>query len=163
MNKKYHLRNFGPRVFLWGLVVMGAITCSGDAAGPNNQAEPFFPLNFRQTYTLVRDCRFSIEHDGHNILVYTNPEAASAYLTGTYPFQQGTVIVKELYRDPNCSDLFGYAAMRKSAPGTAPQSGDWEWQNVGSDGKVQSGVQPSSCISCHLNCTEGRDLTCTDP
>jgi hypothetical protein len=151
--------------FLVCLIVTGAMACRHETAAPEPVAglEPFFPLNFIQSYNLVRDCRFSIEHDGHNIIVYASPEAADAYINGVYPFQPGAVVVKVLYNDPNCAQLAGYVAMRKGQAGTAPQSGDWEWQSVGVDGKVQSSGQLVSCISCHTGCTNGRDFTCTDP
>ena len=75
------------------VVATGMISCGKDSAGPEQQEsqDPFFAANVIQTFTQVRDCRFSNAHDGHNVEVYINPDAGAAYLNGTYPFDAGTV------------------------------------------------------------------------
>ena len=139
------------------------LACGDEPTGSPAAAEPFFPPDFLAGYIQVRDCRLSIAHDSHNIQVFASPGQADAYADGVYPFASGAVFVKILYRDPDCADLAAYVAMRKGAPDTAPEAGDWEWQGVDAAGKVlQSGPLPA-CISCHKSCTEGRDFTCADP
>ena len=105
---------------------------------------------------LVRDCRFSIEHDGNSIAVYASPAAAGAYRSGVYPFADGTILVKPEYSDAACSDLVRTSAMRKTG-------GVWEWQRLDLERQVIAGDGPETCVRCHSGCTEGRDLACTDP
>lgn len=125
---------------------------------------PFFDVaDVRATWPEVRNCRFSIEHDGVNVIVYAAPEAEAAYTQGTYPFAEGTVIVKAEYDDTDCTELVELTAMRKLAPGTSPEGGDWEWQRVDASGKVLDSGALVRCASCHESCTNDRDMTCTDP
>ncbi len=157
-----NLRLVGLAVTLAGAVALAG--CGGDEGGPQPPGpDPFFPADFLTTYTQVRDCRFSVEHDLHSIQVYINPEAAKAYTDSIYPFAAGTICVKPEYTDPQCSQIAAYAVMRKGPPGTAPDGGDWEWQIVGADLKVVRSAQTEGCVDCHALCTNGRDFTCTDP
>ena len=149
--------------FLQWLFPLFLLACGDKSTESSSAGEPFFPRDFSATYIQVRDCRFSIAHDGHNILVYASPGQADAYLNGVYPFAPGTVFVKVLHNDPSCEDLAGYVAMRKGEAGTAPDSDDWEWQEVDASRKVLGSGPLPSCIGCHKGCTEGRDFTCTDP
>lgn len=135
--------------------------CSDDSpSGPTEQ--PFFDVATVKTWPEVRNCRFSIEHDGVQITVHASPGNETAYTEGNYPLPEGTVIVKADHDDNDCAVPIGFTAMRKLAAGTAPDNGDWEWQRVDADGNVLESDAPR-CISCHRDCTEGRDFTCTDP
>lgn len=145
------------------LVTACLLACGSDTTQPPPGPQPFFPADYASSYVLVRDCRFSLEHDSHEIVVHADPVSAPAYTNGTYPFAAGTVLVKTLYDDPACSQLAGYVAMRKGPPGTAPASGDWEWQRLDAGRRVLETGQIASCISCHSGCTQGRDFACTDP
>lgn len=162
-----------PRVFrsrerrAFGLgapALLLALGCGDDkTTDPPPAATPYFPSDYLATYSLVRDCRFSVEHDGFFIAVHCNPSAAPAYQSGVYPFVEGTVIVKTLYNNDDCTGVAGYAVMKKGAPGSAPSTGDWSWQDVGADRSVLQEGSIQACISCHTGCTEGRDFTCTNP
>ncbi|HET6481201.1 MAG TPA: cytochrome P460 family protein [Actinoplanes sp.] len=155
-----------PRGFLLALLLVSASGCSDDG---NSQVDamppqqPFFDPATVKTWPEVRNCRFSIEHDGVQVQVFASPEAATAYTEGTYPLPEGAVIVKVEHDDSNCDEPLAYTAMRKLASGAAPANGDWEWQRVDADGEVQEWILMRDCVSCHSACTEGRDLTCTDP
>lgn len=139
---------------------LAAPACSDDAPGE----EPFFDIEEVITsWPEVRNCRFSIEHDGMNIIVHASPGAETAYTEGTYPLPEGTILVKAEYGDSFCEELVELTAMRKLAPGTAPADGDWEWQHVDASGKVLGSGSLTRCVMCHQGCTNGRDLTCTDP
>jgi hypothetical protein len=141
-------------------------SCSDDGGGqPDGRPPPapFFDVATVKTWPEVRNCRFSIEHDGVQMAVYASPGAETAYTEGTYPFAEGTVIVKAEHDDPDCAEPLGYTAMRKLAAGAAPMNGDWEWQRVDASGEVVESALIPVCVSCHLDCTEGRDYTCTDP
>lgn len=153
-----------PTLCLLLSCVVGLPACSSDdePTPPPMEEEPFFPADFKDTFPLVRDCRLSIAHDLFSIRVYVNPEAADAYNNGVYPFEEGTVCVKTLANEGDCSDLAGYASMRKGPPGSAPESGDWEWQSLDADRKILASGALTECIDCHTSCTEGRDYTCTN-
>ncbi|MFN0150400.1 MAG: cytochrome P460 family protein [bacterium] len=148
---------------------LAAISCGGDSnpTPPDPEpADPFFPANFEQSYTLVRDCRFSTDHNLTKVRVYVDSIGAASYLAGTYPLPVGTIAVKVL-TDGQADDCAGateeFVAMRKGVPGTAPTYGDWEWQAVNPDRSVRlSGQLFDQCVACHASCTFGRDFMCTD-
>ncbi len=148
------------------LVAFGAwlAGCGKDSTQPEPDPDPpFFPTDYEQTYTEVRDCRFSIEHDGWNITVHANDLALDDYVNGTYPLSEGAVLVKTLHRDDQCNEVVGYVAMEKKEPGFSPSSNDWAWQELDAARVAERTGVLASCISCHTSCTNGRDLTCTDP
>jgi len=159
------VKRFGS---LWGaLAVAGALAlgaCGGDDGGTKPPGtDLIFPENFLDTYVLVRDCRFSTEHDGLQIRVYCNPEDAARYTDGNYPFPEGCTLVKIESSDENCTQVVRYSAMRRLADGAASSVGNWEWQRVDADFKAITETPASGCFSCHAGCTHGRDFTCTDP
>jgi hypothetical protein len=123
---------------------------------PAPMPDPFFPADFAAVWTEVRDCRQSIDHDLHFILVHANDASAEAYAAGDYPLPEGTVLVKSLFQDDLCTQPDGFASMRKAG-------GAWEWQKLAADRTVTESGALLQCSSCHASCTEGRDSTCTDP
>ena len=147
------------RAALFFFATLSFIACGDEPEPPGPQ--PLFPEGFETTYSAVRDCRFSIEHDGVTIIVYASPDAAEAYTNGQYPFAPGATIVKKEHRDGSCTELSGYTVMKKTGNGST--AADWSWQRVGADRKVDTEEPAQRCISCHAGCTEGRDQTCTDP
>ncbi|NUN15056.1 MAG: cytochrome P460 family protein [Myxococcales bacterium] len=137
--------------------------CDSDPGDSNGSGETsFVPKDFLSEYVEVRNCRFSIEHDSINIRVLTSSEHAVAFTDGIYPFPEGTIIAKAEYDDMNCSELLGVTAMRRLATGTSPETGDWEWQRLDAELVPQS-IDQKTCAGCHTGCTEGRDMTCTNP
>jgi hypothetical protein len=147
-----------------GAVLGGALSsCGGDdGPGPAPGPEPFFPPDFASTFVEVRDCRQSVDHFP-NVRVYVNPSSAAAYADSTNPLPEGTVCVKPMYGDDSCTVAIRYETMRKGPPGTAPSTGDWEWQVVDTSGAVTESGQIPRCVSCHTTCRGPRDYTCTDP
>lgn len=132
---------------------------------PAPAVTPIFPANYRNTYIEVRNCRFSIEHDGVAIRVLTNPLAVQPYLENHNPLPVGSIVVKEEYNDSDCSDdskLVRWRAMRKEEPGF-DAFGDWHWQWVNRNRTVRYDDK-TTCIGCHLApaCVE-RDYMCTLP
>lgn len=127
-------------------------------------ATPIFPASYRNTYVEVRNCRFSAEHGGVSIRVLANPIGADAYLEEQNPLPLGSIIVKEEYNDSVCTDdskLVRWRAMRKEPPGFDADFGDWHWQWVNRDRKVQFDDK-STCIGCHLApACVARDYQCT--
>jgi hypothetical protein len=129
---------------------------------------PLFPPDFLDSYILVRDCRFSSDHNLSRVRVYVDSTGAQSYLNGNYPLPVGTVSVKTMNSGDNeqCEGaLEEYAVMVKGPSGTAPSTNDWIWQSVNPDRSVRlSGtIFEGECITCHEDCTKGRDYMCTDP
>lgn len=126
---------------------------------------PIFPASYRNTYSEVRDCRFSAEHGGVAIRVLANPIAVQPYLDNQKPLPIGSIVVKEEYNASDCSDdskLLRWRAMRKEEPGF-DSDGDWHWQWVNRNRTVLFDDK-STCISCHLApACLARDYMCTLP
>jgi hypothetical protein len=158
----------GPRaslILLLLIPVLGVfVSCDGDngTTTPPVEDEPAFPEDYQSAYTLVRDCRTSTTHPS-NVTVHASPEAADDYMNGNYPLAEGSILVKTIHADLDCMTVDGYVVMQKGPPGTAPDSGDWIWQEVDENRKVLQSGTLQACISCHRSCTNGRDFTCTDP
>ncbi len=128
------------------------------------EPQPIFPSNYRASFTQVRDCRFSAAHGGVNVRVWANTIGAQPYLDLANPLPQGTVVVKEEFSGPDCSDdntLVQWRAMRKEAPGFDPVDGDWHWQRVSLQRVVIFDTK-DTCIGCHTapDCL-ARDHMCT--
>lgn len=125
---------------------------------------PVFPAHYRDTFTQVRNCRFSIEHGGVSIRVLASPLAVQPYLEEANPLPLGSIVVKEEFSGPDCSleDLIRWRVMRKEAPGFDADDGDWHWQWVEADRTVLLNDK-TTCIACHLapECV-GRDYMCTE-
>ncbi|GIW41420.1 MAG: hypothetical protein KatS3mg076_1997 [Candidatus Binatia bacterium] len=127
------------------------------------EPEPVFPEDYRSTFVEVRDCRFSIEHGGVSVRVLANPIAVQAYLNETSPLPVGSVVVKEEFAGPDCTDenLVGWRAMRKEAPGFDPEDNDWHWQWLDAERRIRT-EDKTPCVACHRaqDCLE-RDYMCT--
>jgi hypothetical protein len=137
--------------------------CGDDGPTPPPPPGPAaqFPAGFEASYREVRNCRFSNEHDGVYIMVFASPDSADAYANRQYPLPVGSILVKREHRDSSCTDITGYTSMKKV--GTASVASDWTWQRVDKDRVVLTDENLGRCVSCHTNCTNGRDFTCTDP
>jgi hypothetical protein len=138
-------------------VLLAACTSSGDDA-PTEQ--PFYPADYAATYTEVRDCRFSIDHDSQRVRVLADPAAVDTYTSRTGTFAPGAVILKEQYdkADMTCSGPIKQITVMKRL------DGDWAWQRVLA-GRV-SVEDPTNCINCHADCgvpPVGFEGTCTAP
>jgi hypothetical protein len=148
------------------LLVVTALSFAACTDDGGDDAEALiFPLDFANSYKEVRDCRGTIDHGfGFKIQVAVNPEAESAYVSGTYPLPVGTTLVKSLYEDDeDCTSPSGYSVMKKVRATTGQASAeDWAWQETDALG-VPKAITVGKCTSCHTQCTDGRDMTCTDP
>jgi hypothetical protein len=148
--------------------------CSSDDSDTGNgndggfTLEPFYAEDYLTSYVEVADCRSSI--DGHNpntVRVHVTPGQAQAYLDKE-PLPEGTVIVKTETAGPPsaCATdaVVRITSMRKAAAGTAPNSGDWEWQEFifGSKPSEREG-QLADCLACHTDpACAARDYTCIE-
>jgi len=124
---------------------------------------PIFPANYRATYTVVRDCRYSSEHGLVYIRVLANSVGAQPYLADANPLPVGSTIVKEEFSSADCNanSLLRWRVMRKEAAGFDPADGDWHWQWVNADRSVLLNDK-STCIGCHtVPACLARDHMCT--
>lgn len=146
------------------LCVLGA-ACGDDAM---NAPDAVFPADYGDTYTEVRDCRQSGDHDLNVVRVLADPAALAAYADRTEPFPEGAVVIKEEYEfgDIDCTGpIIQWTAMEKLPVDSAPDMLDWRWQKVDADGVVVQQDGPR-CAACHQGCgvpPDGYDGTCTVP
>lgn len=151
-----------------GLLLVAAGLLAG-CPGPNPPVfDPLLPADYADTYTEVRNCRSSGDHDLHNIRVLADPEALGPYTNRTDPFPVGSILVKEEYDfgDSDCSgDILRWTVMQRLEDGASPENLDWHWQDVDQDFSVQED-DPERCAQCHFDCGAppvGYLGTCTEP
>ena len=141
------------------LVVLVLLSACSDSP------EAEFPASYAASYTQVRDCRSSSDHDLHRIRVLADPAALGPYMTRTDPFPVGSIVLKEEFdfADTNCEGpIVEWTVMKKLAK--ADNLG-WTWQHVDPDRSVVT-ENEERCIDCHRTCgaaPDGYDGTCTMP
>ncbi len=137
-------------------------TCDGGSEPP--PADPLFPADYAATFTEVRDCRTSADHDLTHVRVFADPVALDAYTTRGEPLPDGSLLVKEEHADETCTDLVGFAVMMREE-GYDPDRGDWHWQKLDADRRVTQDGRLERCGGCHSLCEEpsGFDWTCAEP
>lgn len=153
-----------------GLVLLSlAAACSGGDDGDDVGDAPFFPADYASSYTEVRDCRGSGDHDLNMVRMLADPVAVGPYQGRDAPFPVGAVVIKEEYEfgDMVCSGpIKQWTVMKRLAEGSSPETLDWAWQRVDSERNVV-GVDTPRCIGCHTGCgTEemgGYEGTCAHP
>lgn len=144
------------RLLLAALPLSLALGCPG--------AEPVFPADVEESFTEVRDCRTSIEHELHHIRVFVDEVAHDPYEQRDVLFPPGATVVKIEYEDDGCTELIGYTAMRKLAEGEGEDALGWHWQETDPDRVVLEDGALERCIRCHRACDdEGHDSTCAEP
>jgi hypothetical protein len=137
------------------LLILATAACGSDGA------QPLFRADYATTYTEVRNCRASADHDLHKIRIVANPIALDAYTTRSAPFPDDSIVVKEEYdfTDGDCGGaIVEWTVMKKVA-------GAWRWQRVDADRSVIE-EDDASCIGCHAQCgraPDGHDGTCAVP
>lgn len=138
------------------------------AAGCGDGPAPLFPEDYAETYTEVRDCRQSGDHDLHMIRVLADDVALDTYADRSAPFPAGATVIKEEYDfgDFDCTGpIVQWTVMQKLDEGESPERLDWEWQTVDADRFVTED-DPQRCANCHQGCgvpPDGFDGTCTVP
>jgi hypothetical protein len=148
---------------LAGAATFGALSCGDDAPGG---PAPAFPSAYAASYTEVRGCRSSGEHELNNIRVLADPDALVPYRDRLADFPVGSVVLKEEYDfgDTSCGgEVIRWTVMARLAPGSSAQTLDWYWQDVDGSRRVVS-ENDSRCIGCHQGCgaaPEGYEGTCT--
>lgn len=155
-------------VGLYGLLA-GACPAGDDGDGDTgSSAEPAFPAGYAASYTEVRNCRGSGDHDLNNIRILVDPSGLEAYQGRAVPFPAGAVVLKEEYDfgDVGCTgELVQWTVMTKLPAGSGSETLGWAWQTVDADRKVVDEDEPR-CIGCHTSCgvaPDGYDATCAMP
>ncbi|MCA9691841.1 MAG: cytochrome P460 family protein [Nannocystaceae bacterium] len=153
-----------------------ALACTLAACGDDGEetdtdtitADPDFPADYQQSYTEVRDCRGSGDHNLNNVRILASPSALTPYQDRVDPFPIDAVVIKEEYAfdDTACTGpISRWTVMRKLEAGSAPETLDWTWQDVTSDRTVIE-VDGTGCVNCHTGCgnpPDGYDGTCSIP
>ena len=135
-------------------------------AACGDDAEPLFPADYSTTYTQVRDCRSSADHELHFIRVLADPAALGPYMGRTDPFPDGAIVLKEEhdFGDTDCSGtVVNWTVMVRDS--TAVDTEGWQWQKVDANRKVTSSNE-SRCFGCHHDCgvpPDGYLGTCAIP
>lgn len=143
---------------LVALVVLGSAACGGYEYDPNS----YFPEAWDNEYVQLSQCAKSSTHSGNYVEVWVNPEAEQTFKDGAVPFAEGTVFLKPQFDDASCGGQpVTWTVMRKGAAGTAPDTGDWEWQSVDENGEITGQGQIAFCLNCHENASE-RDYVWTE-
>ena len=115
------------------------------------QHSTFLPLDYQQSFQVVRACRSVIGHDLAFQRVLADPASAALYTSGSFPLPAGAVVVGEQHGDPSCSSLSGYYLMAKEQLGYDTAGGDWHWQRLDSTQRVVEDGHLAKCASCHAN------------
>lgn len=155
----------------WGRVARAALpaillvaSSCGDGEPAPSGPLPSFPADYAATFTEVRDCRSSTEHNLSRVRVLADPAALAPYQGRDADFPVGSVVLKEEHDDADCSsEPVRWTVMTRLAAGSSPETLDWYWQDVDAGRRVQT-ENDSLCVGCHTTCgvpPEGYLGTCT--
>ncbi|HLU66040.1 MAG TPA: cytochrome P460 family protein [Kofleriaceae bacterium] len=143
-----------------------ALPACGDDGDDGPPAEPLFLEDYAATFTEVRDCRGSADHDLNRIRILASPNAVAPYRDRQEPFPPGAVVLKEEYdiADTDCTgEILQWTVMVRLEEGSAPEEQlGWAWQRVGVDRTVHEENAPR-CTACHSACgvpPDGYEGTC---
>jgi len=151
-----------PRPALW-MAAAGA-TAFIIACGYSYVEGTYFPKTWQTDLVEVSACAETEHPRGGFQKVLMTPKAAAQFKAKQYPIAQGEVVVKVQYKsDETCTGSIDiWTVMKKGPKGTAPKSGDWEWQTIWSTGKIGQKGQIDFCIDCHEGCGGDTDYLCTE-
>lgn len=146
------------------LLLLLSFACDG-----GEEDVPFFPADYLTTYTEVRNCRSSGDHDLNFIRILTDPPSTAPYMNRDAPIPVGSVVVKEEFEfgDSTCEGpIKQWTVMKRLAAGASPSTLDWTWQQVDPDRSIV-GVDIPRCYGCHTGCgmesQGGYEGTCAQP
>ena len=145
------------------IVSLAAILVSGCASAPDAGAAPASAFEGYTSWTKVN--RQPITGDTTGALgsahqgergfreVYINDVGKGVSSGGaSYPYPQGTVVVKESYKRGSSGgkgDLAALTVMVKREAGYDPENGDWEYAMATPAMKIQAQGKLGMCINCH--------------
>jgi hypothetical protein len=145
-------------------LLIGASGCAADDSPDGPSAA--FPASYAATYTEVRDCRNSGDHNLSRVRVLADPAALEPYQGRDADFPVGSVVLKEEhgFADTDCTAApIRWTVMTRLAPGSSPATLDWHWQDVDGARRVTT-ENDSRCVGCHTGCgvpPDGYLGTCT--
>lgn len=145
------------------------VAACGDPEDDEPQGDDVvFPADYASTYTEVRDCRQSGDHDLNNIRIVADSAARGPYQDRSTPFPTGSVVLKEEFEfdDVDCTgEVKQWTVMQKLESSSGADTLGWTWQQVDRErGLVTENSQ--RCVACHSGCVgsdTGYDATCADP
>ncbi|MCA9515243.1 MAG: cytochrome P460 family protein [Myxococcales bacterium] len=149
------------------LVISLALCAAGCDSG-EEEPSALLPADYAATYTEVRDCRTSGDHDLHHVRILADPAALAPYRDRDQPFPVGSLVVKEEFDfgDLDCTGpIVQWTVMQKLEDGSAPDQLDWTWQKIDTKRRVVT-QNDTRCTGCHLVCgasPEGYEGTCAVP
>lgn len=157
-----------------GVAALLAAAAAGCDDGGEPAIESVVPPDFETRWVELRDCRQSIEHELEYVRLLADADTAAMYARCVVesspcsePFATGATLVKPHYRDAQCTELTGYTAARREAPGESDDASGWRWQVLDADGHVERDGELADCVSCHTTLCgpgAGYDLRCVmDP
>ena len=98
-------------------VAAAACACGSDGGEPTR----LFPADYDASYTAVRPCRGSPDHDLNNVRVLADPAGLDAYRLRDRPFPIGAIVLKEEhgFGDTSCTGpVVVWTVMVKLATGS---------------------------------------------
>jgi hypothetical protein len=135
-------------------ILFGSVVVLGACHGGTPASMPILPVDYATTYTQVRPCRSSTDHDLDNVTVFADPTSLEPYQMRDNPFPEGSVVVKPQYspNDTSCGGpIIQWTVMQKLATGSSPNTDDWHWQRITAQRKVITD-NDITCINCHADC-----------
>jgi len=128
----------------------------------DDKTSQILPSDYKSSYVLARNCRYSTSHARFIKVLTNNVETNDSYMAGNCLLPVNSLVLAEEYDSSACTTLTGYTLMYKNA-GYDTSHNDWRWQkldetrNVLEDGRVQA------CIDCHLKCSQptNPEYTCS--
>lgn len=143
-------------------LLASALLLGGCFEDSTPQRTTYLPLDYQARFPIVRDCRLVVEHQNRYERVLANPIANEPYLATSYPLPEGSVVVAEQHSDPSCGSLNGYLLMAKEKLGYDSSAGDWRWQKLDVNQRIEQDGKLASCSSCHAKCLPA-DYVCSPP
>jgi len=133
------------------LLPFALVACHGATS-----TKPILPVDYATTFTQVRPCRSSPDHDLNNVTVFADPLALEPYTNRDNPFPEGAIVVKPQYgpNDKSCaSDIIQWTVMQKlgDADGGSFATDGWHWQRLDARRKLLTD-NDTRCIDCHTDC-----------
>jgi hypothetical protein len=147
-------------------LMAAALGCGDDGGDGESGPAPSFPADYASSYSEVRDCRNSGDHELNRVRVLADPSALAPYRERDADFPVGAVVLKAEhgFGDADCTGApVRWTVMTRLAAGSSPQTLDWYWQDVDASRRVTS-ENDTRCIGCHTGCgvpPEGYLGTCT--
>ncbi|MBF2054178.1 MAG: cytochrome P460 family protein [Candidatus Sericytochromatia bacterium] len=120
---------------------------SAPAEGMSDTEIQTLVQNYQSFPALNEELKRSGTHENMMVRTYLDPTAMAAFNSQSYPYANGTEIVKQGHKtaDGPVEALF----IMKKIAGYDPENGDWFYAMTNGDGMVGDKGRIQMCISCH--------------